>query len=67
MTGEPGAKGVGVGSSEIGSGATTMIVVDVASNIGVSVNVGGGVGVDVGNTGMTELGSMPGGTMITPG
>jgi hypothetical protein len=59
--GAPGTKGVGVGSSEIGSGPTTTIVVAVGSGDG------DGVGVDEGKTGITELGSMPGGTIITPG
>jgi hypothetical protein len=67
VNGTSGANGVGVGSNEIGSPGTTTMTVAVASEIGVALDVGKGVGVDDGSTGITELGSIPGGTMITPG
>jgi hypothetical protein len=62
-------KGVGVGSSDTGllSGGTTTSTVAVGSGVGVIDGVNDGVGVEDGRIGSTELGSIPGGTMMTPG
>ncbi len=65
---------VAVGETEE-TGAGNVCVVAVDNNVGVNVgrgvedgsSVGAGVGVVVGGKGTRELGSTPGGTMITPG